>query len=388
MRKLPTSVALLAAALLTAPALNAQEAAQDAPAEADAPADAARAPAEKKAKKAEKKKANAAPSAAAIGNPALAASAGDRAIPLWLTTSLTSSVGTGTFVLSGYGNRYLGSNLALSPMLRLGDFNITANQSFDLEWTQSDSTTTANQVMWSDTLLRVGYMGLSIPAANLAFSFAGGATLPISLASQWSGRLTGLSAGSRMFWSLPSAGLSGSVGANVNYNVILPALANRRLNASDVFAGQAPVDCFLRSDDELGNYACSGGFRQTAFGYGANGGVNWSTLNNQLTLSASMGFMHSIPALLGVDDEKTSEFAQTGVQLGRIPLTSGSVSATYMPTSWFAMTLGTWTMQPLTTSGLMGLRPFPFWDFATSGGPITTPNNNYSTLFLTTSFTI
>jgi hypothetical protein len=387
MRKLPAVPALLAAALLVALPALADEAAPSGDGEAAEPT--GDAPAEKKkAEKAGEEKSDddsgGMNNAAAMGNPALAAAGGDRPVPIWVSASMTNTVGSGTFVFGYADDPLISSNLSLSPLLMLGDWQIGANQSLDFEWTQSNSTTTANQLMWSDTSLSARYLGLRIPAANLGFVFSGGALLPISLASQFAGRITTLSGGARIMWNLPSAGIFTGLGVNGAYNIAVPALANRAVDVSRLWGGYQPIGCITRSADELGNYAC--GSIPRAGRYGANASFTWMTLGGQLFLSASASFTHSIGGYLGPDDEFTSPYAQTGVQMG-MPLTSGSLSATYMPTPWFSMTGGTWTMQPILSSDQKGVRPFPFWDLATSG-PITTPANNFSTVFLTTTFTL
>lgn len=404
MRKLPAAPALLAAAALwVAPSAFAQEA--DKPAEqaeqtetdaSDATeAEAAPAAAAQDGKKTAGEDGEESADAAALGNPAMAAAANSgRPFPLYLQTSVTNTLGSGTFV-GGYANNAMfATNLNVSPYIMWKGWLAFASQSFDMEWTPSDFTTYPQQLIWSDTQLAARYMNLRIPEAGLSFQVGGGATLPVSLGSQWMGRLTTLSTNGRVLWSLP-AGFTAQAGTNASYNVLVPGLANRAIDINRLLGGNPPVNCLLRSAEEANNYGCGGGFFGTprAGGYGANASLMWMGFEGQLMLSGRASFMHNVSAFIGPEDEFTP--FQPGTQRGlqwNIPSTAGSLSAAYTPTSWFTLSVGTSTWQPLfTRAGVV--RPFPFWDVAVNTNPKTTqpmstPANNFSSVWLSTTFTL
>ena len=107
-------------------------------------------------------------------------------------------------------------------------------------------------------------------------------------------------------------------------------------------------------------------------------GAGWSTLGGQLSFNATAALMQQFSAYWGPDDEKTSVNAQTGLQQ-RDVFTTGVLQASYAPTSWFFLTVGTQTFQPLYTSTRNGVRVFPFWDFTSAA-------NNFSSVFVDTTF--
>lgn len=375
--------ALLAPALVAVPAF-AQEG--DAP----APAAAAAAPAAEATPAAESggdsdtsnpTKTSSDSGASAMASGMVGMQGGD-GFPLHFMASLSHAIGQGTFIAGAADNPYVASSLSLNPFAFFGGFRFGVSQSFDFEYTQSDSTTYPNQLMWSDMGLSVAYPGFALPDLGLGFILSGGASLPISLASRQQGRLTGLSAGAQVNWSYAPWALWVFGGASANYNVIIPALASRSA-LDDVRPVQdrhlgtlIPSSCVRRSAEELGNYAC--GIIPSAGGYNVRAGAGWSTLEGQLSFNATVALMQQFSAFMGPDDQYTPPNAQTGLQQ-RDVFTTGVLQASYVPVSWFFLTVGTQTFQPLYTSRRDGIRVFPFWDF-------TSMANNYSSVFVDTTF--
>lgn len=383
-------VALLAPALVAVPAF-AQEG--DAPAaDAAAPAAEAAAPAEaggdsdtsdptKGTKGSKGGKGSGDGAGAAVASGMVGMSAGE-GFPLHFMASLSHAIGQGTFIAGYADNPYVASSLSLNPYAFFGGFRFGISQSFDFEYTQSDSTTYPNQLMWSDMGLQVAYPGFRLPDLGLGFVLNAGASLPISMASRQQGRLTGLSAGAQVNWGYTPWGISVFAGASGNYNVLVPSLASRGAlddvrPLEDRHQGTIiPSSCVRRSAEELGNYACS--VIPSLGGYNVRGGASWSTLGGQLSFNATVALMQQFSAFIGPDDELTPPNAQTGLQQ-RDVFTTGVLQATYVPVSWFLLTVGTQTFQPLYTSRRDGIRVFPFWDF-------TSMANNYSSIFLDTTF--
>jgi hypothetical protein len=319
----------------------------------------------------------------------------DAPFPVSMSVSLGSYLGSGTFVPGYAGNPYVANSLGLSPALSFDDWSFSASQGFDLEWTQSDSTTYQNQIMWSDTGLRAGWSGLKISDWNLGFSFSGGATLPISLPSQQVGKITNTSAGARMSWRLPDWNIGTSLGVSTNYNWVVPALGSR--GASETVRSYAdrsgtniqPSGCLRREAAELGNLACA--YIPAGFGYGVNTGLSWSTLDGQLNFSAALAWMQSFAGNEGLNDEFTPRVdgVQTGLQW-KMPATSGTLTASYTPVEWFTLSVGSSSFQSLMTSDLKAVRWFPFWTLPNSpeqcrdGQFCSAAANNLSSLFVDT----
>jgi hypothetical protein len=305
----------------------------------------------------------------------------DAPFPLHMSAGLGNYLGSGTYVGGYEGNPYVASSLTLAPSAVFGDFSLSASQGFDMEWTQSDMTTYANQLMWGDTMLRVGYSGLRFSDIGLGFSFSGGATLPISLASQQVGKITNTGASARMSWSHSDWGIGTFVGTSVNFNWLLTGLASRAANdpvrpfADHMGNVVTPSGCLRREAQDLGNLACA--YIPRGLGYGVNTGASWTTLKGQLTFSGSLGFNQSFSAMWGPDDEFTA--AQPGVQtglMGNNGATSGTITASYTPVQWFTLSAGTASFQPLLTAD-QRLPRFPLWDFVS-------PANNFSSFFVDT----
>lgn len=327
----------------------------------------------------------AAEAAAQASAPSVTAEEGDAAapFPLRLSASLTHSLGQGTFVLGYSGNPYLATSLSLSPSLALGDFNVSVAQGFELEWTQSDSTTHPNQLLYGDTELKGGYSGLRLKELGLSFPLSITFTLPISLASRHAGKLFGVSVGSQVAYS-PSwlQGLRLSAGLGGGWNAIVRELAGRAALESvrpyeDRSRGiVVPSGCLRREAEEIANFAC--GAIPSVGGVSASLGASYAMLGGQLTFATSLGILSRFSYYWGPDDEYTSEHAKPG--LGHREATTGSLSLAYSPFEWLTVSAGTYSLQPLVFAPGLYLRWFPYWD-------IFTPANNYSTFFVDTTFT-
>ncbi|MFZ9886329.1 MAG: hypothetical protein ACO3JL_02400 [Myxococcota bacterium] len=306
---------------------------------------------------------------------------GGDAFPLHIQGSFSHFVGQGTFVQGYADNPQVASSLWLNPLAFWGGLRWGLTQNFDFEWTDSDSTTTNHQVVLSDLGMQVVYPGLRFADLGTTVILSGNATLPFSMASRQQGRLSAFSGGARAIWSGPW-GLNVNGGGSLNYNLHIPSFASRgAVNEgrpySDRSLGEViPSSCIRRNADELGNYACS--FIPSVGGYNLRGGIGWAGFDGQLSLSASLSLQQQFSAYLGPDDEFTPDNTQTGLQARDIT-TSGVLTATYIPTSWLFLSIGTQNFQPLLNTKRDGLRPFPFWDF--SG-----PANNLSSIFIDASF--
>ena len=314
----------------------------------------------------------------------------DDKFPLHASLSLTQNLGSGTFYVGTAFNPTLFTTMELAPSLVLGDFVLSAAQGLALEWTQSDSTTYANQVEIADTRFGVRWGGLRLDDAGLSLSLSAGYTLPISAASRFYGSIGGLGAGARGAWTWKQIGLTVSSGANVGGNVLVPALAGDvqdRPFTDRTFGVTNAPSCLLR-DGEAAGVACVG--TGPAFRYGLSLGTSWTTLDGALTTGAELVFGQAYDNYWGADDELRADDAIAGPPFS--PYWSGTLSVSWTPVEWFTLTGGTASSQGFwgryadtgAAANPNNFRwpTFPFWDFTGNG------RFNTSTLFVDTTFSI
>lgn len=304
-------------------------------------------------------------------------------LPLHLNASLTESVGSGTFVASPW-NPTVSTTLTLNPLIAWQGFTFLLNQSFGLEHTQSDGTTTANQIEMSD---------LSMAARYTRFSFVDGAVLvlptvgyqvPLSMASRQNGSLGTATTGLRGVFNLNEQNLSFYAAANAGYALLVPSMANRFLDnevrpLQDRSLGAiTPVTCNPRNQLELQNYGCNDGSLPSQWRWGSGVGASWSGLDGALSVNVDMNYGQSFSVRTGPDDALKADNAVAGL----VPRqsTSGNVSVSYVPVPWLYLTVGANSQQGALTADGKGLR-FPFWDFVS-------PYNNNSSLYFDTTFSL
>ena len=316
-----------------------------------------------------------------VGGPGGVAEDAAPPFPLHVFASVTNSLGQGTFVLGHADNPYFGTSLSFTPYLSWKGFWVMVNQSLDVEWTQSDSTTLPNQLMLSDTVVSARYWGFGLPELGLRFPLTVRADVPLSLASRYAGKLTGVGGTASMQWSYSPWNLMVMANANASYNVIIPSLARPGLEdeVRSYLDRQgnpiSPAGCLRRDPTEAGNFVCGSIPRAGAVGAGVQ--VNWSTLEGQLMLSGSLGISSSFSYFSSPDDEYRSKYARPGI--GHSELTRSSLGVTYSPIDWLWLSLSADTVQPLFQANGYDYRWFPFWD-------IVSPANNYSSLSFDTTF--
>ncbi|MDP2339335.1 MAG: hypothetical protein Q8O67_00135 [Deltaproteobacteria bacterium] len=310
---------------------------------------------------------------------AQAAGGGVKPFPLHANISLTHNVGSGTFVATPF-NPTVSSQLTLAPFIAWEGFNISLSQTLGMEWTQSDSTTYGNQVEMSDIGLRVGYNKFAFADLNLVIIPSVSYQVPISLASRQAGSLGTPNLGVRAIYSLPDHGFSFYASGSTGFTFLVPALSQRFANQQpkefedDLGNKVTPASCITRTPAELLNYACGG--LPSAFRWSTGLGGSWTGLDNQLSLSLDLGYGQGYSVYFSPDDQFTADRAVPGAGLRQS--TSGNLSATYIPTSWFFLTLGFSSFQGAFQEN--GTTPrFPLWDFVS-------PYNNFSSVYVDTTF--
>lgn len=313
----------------------------------------------------------------------------DKAPPMpvhaWIGT--TQSVGSGTFVTGkGTFNPTVQSSLSITPFIRWEGWQILVSQNIGIEWTQSDSTTTPNQLQLSDTTIGVRNLSaLRLEEAALSFWPAVTYAVPISLGSRQQGSLGTFNGSFRgNYGGLSDLGLTIFGTVNAGYNITVPSLAGS-FNNNDAKSLQdnrlgnvTPNLCFVRNAEELNNYVCNDGQLPSLARFGANIGAWWYyLLDGNLGFSASFGFSQSY-SFFRPDDENTSPNALSGW----IPRqsTSSDLSSTWVAMPWLWLTAGVSSQQPVFMEN--GTTPrFPVWDFVS-------PSNNFSSVYFDMTFVL
>ncbi len=306
--------------------------------------------------------------------------------PLHAWIGVTQSVGSGTYVASPF-NPTTSTTLSMTPFIAYKGWMFMLSQSIGMEWTQSDTTTYANQIELSDTTLAVRNLSLlRLSDAKITFWPTLGYVLPTSMASRQSGSIGAVTGGFRGNYSgLGEYGLTLFGGVTGGYNILVPSLGNsfagndvKPLN--DRHQGPiAVVACNARNPQEVANYACSDGGLPAVGRWGASVGLWWFYLmDGNLGFSANLGYTQSYSIKPGPDDEFKAQDAVAGV----VPRqgTSSDLSMTYLPTGWLWLTVGVGSSQPFLTEDGNNMR-FPLWDFVS-------PHNNFSSFHLDATFVL
>jgi hypothetical protein len=327
--------------------------------------------------------------------------------PLNMFLSISHSMGQGTFLLnpntdasSAHGLENNGvldysSNPTVSSfgsatiIAKLSAIKATLlfNQSFQMEWTQSDATTNPYQPVYFDPATRVLW---GTVWKGFMIQYGPGMSIPLSMASRFAGYQTRVSMrlGALRNFGKWQMNMSVQPGANL-YN---PDALGKVSDAKDYNDRRLktvnPANCILRENTDLANYACNGatpnlytlGGRGTLF---YNGIKNWSLGGS---FSANYGWNlydapldYQTPIWRSVDGMSDSSATAATSNGGRdyTMSTSGGLSATYIIKNLY-VTLGTSSGQSLWTADGQGWR-FPYWDFVS-------PANNLSSVYVDTSW--
>ena len=303
---------------------------------------------------------------------------GQRPLPVHATASLTSSLGSGTFVISP-NNPTFEQTLTLNPLFSWDAWTVLVNQRIGLEWTNSENTTYARQLDLSDTVVGVRWSGLRLPEQGMMLLISAGYQVPISMQSRWVGSLGTPTLGARGIWNINSINLSSYAAVGAGYSILSPGLAAAyqrsvpaKPYADRVFGTTTPATCNPRNDTELTNYGCLQGGLPTEFRWNATMGTNWSFGDGAFALGMDLGYNQGFSAFIGPDDEFTAGNAVPGL----VPRqsTSGNLSLSWIPQQWLYVTGGFFSMQPAFTADGKWLR-FPLWDFVS-------PYSNFSSIYL------
>lgn len=300
--------------------------------------------------------------------------------PLHATASLTQSVGAGTFVPGPTNNPMIQTSLTLQPTVVYKGFVGFVSQSYAFEWTDSDTTTTKNQVELSDLAVGLRYQGFTLPEYDIIFSVGGGAQLPMSMASRQAGSVGALQLSGRTTYYNEATGLLAYGALNTGYTILVPALSQRFAKPNspegvDQIADAETLSCIVRNVNELNNYAC--GTVPNRFFWRAGAGGSWTGLDGILVVSLDLSYQQSFSAFqVWADDEFTADNAVTGL----VPRqsTSANIGVTWVAQPWVFLTAGAQTFSPLWSAD--GKHPrFPLWDFEST-------RENNSLLYLDATF--
>lgn len=296
--------------------------------------------------------------------------------PLHATASITNSLGAGTFVLGPTNNPQWQTSLTLQPTVVYKGFVGFVSQTYQLEWTDSDLTTTKNQFELSDLSVGLRYQNFRLPEYGLIFSVGGSAQLPLSMLARQAGSIATVGGNGRVTYFNEATGLLayGALGANVTASH--PALSQRFAN-NPVKQGLDDAEvasCIVRDITELDNYACAPTPNLWSW-RGAVGG-SWSGLEG-FVFSLDLAYQQLFNSFVVWErDEFTADPAATGL-VPRQFMTS-NLSATWVAQPWMFLTLGLSTWSPFLAADAKRPR-FPLFDFEST-------RNNLSQFYFDVTF--
>ena len=310
------------------------------------------------------------------------------AFPVSGSVSWGHTLGQGSFVENYYARNALYSqSLSFSGTLRLPKgFSVTASQGLSKELTTGGATRN-HETTYGDIGLSFGLpWRTQLAGFNLGMGL--GASLPVSMASRFSNKITGLSLSG-------SASKAGMLGGKLNFSWgvgLSRGIYGEFRRTRDITSGEPFVDgegneitpmlCIPRAEEQILD---ASGELAGCVVPGVNGGINLSnsfsfsyTLSKKSRLSLSLSLINSFKTYAMPDDEFTPDNAVAGY--GRMDMTGGSLGYSYSYSDKLSLSLRAGSSQPALYYSVEGegmestgaWRPnFPFWDFRT-------PGNNYS----------
>jgi hypothetical protein len=324
---------------------------------------------------------------ALAGNPATTKTP-KAASPVSGSLSWGHSLGQGTFVANYYArDAAYRQSLSASGSLGLpGGYRLSASQSLSMELTTGGAMRN-HELNYGD----IG-LSLSIPVKLklLGFGLSAGVSggLPISKASRFMGKVTGLSGRMGATRKLGDK-LRLSMGVSLSSSFYTEAQRSRNVQDSRPLTDRdgdevATTGLLCRADELLTDAAGDVTGCQVA---GVNGGVNLSsnvglsyTVSKKLSASLGIALINSFKTYSLDIDEHSSPYASGG--LGRSDMTSGSLGLSYRYSKKVGVGLSLSSTQPALFYNVRDeggtfaggwLPNFPWWNFRT-------PGDNYSSI--------
>jgi hypothetical protein len=326
-------------------------------------------------------------SSALAGNPATTTTP-KAPSPVSGSLSWGHNLGQGTFVANYYArNASYSQSLSASGRLSLpGGYSLSASQGLSMELTRGGAMRN-HELNYGD----IG-LSLSIPVKTKVLGFglsaglAGG--LPISKASRFMGKITGLSGRLGASRKLGDK-LSLSMGVSLSSSFYGEGQRTRNVQDSRPLTDRdgdevATTGLLCRADELLTDAAGDVTGCQVA---GVNGGVNLSTnvgisytLSKKLSASLGLALINSFKTYSLPIDEYSSPYASGG--MGRSDMSSGSLGLSYRYSKKVNMGFSLSSTQPALFYGVRDsggefdggwLPNFPWWNFRT-------PGDNYSSM--------
>ncbi|MBM66015.1 MAG: hypothetical protein CMH55_07270 [Myxococcales bacterium] len=310
------------------------------------------------------------------------------AFPVSGSVSWGHTLGQGSFVQNYYARNALYSqSLSFSGTLRLPKgFSVTASQGVSKELTTGGATRN-HETNYGDIGLSFG-LPFRAKVAGFNVGVGVGASLPVSMASRFSNKITGLSlSGSASKGGMMGGKLSFSWGLGLSRGIYGEFQRTRNLTTGEPFIdGEGneitPMLCIPRAEEQVLDPS---GELEGCVVPGVNGGINLSnsfsfsyTLSKKSRLSLGLSLINSFKTYAMPEDEFTPVNAVPGY--GRMDMTGGSLGYSYSYSKKLSLSLRAGSTQPALYYRVEGeglestgsWRPnFPFWDFRT-------PGNNYS----------
>lgn len=283
--------------------------------------------------------------------------------------SLTTAIGTGSFVSNEYSDDpYLSQALALEPRFRINEL-LFASARFDVECEYTEpNNPSARHCSPGDTSLSLNSPAL-LRDPWLEGRLRAGLTiyLPSSLESRFNHTIVNIRATTGYALRFFDERLFLSFGFGVQ-----KYLPSQRQRGPENSNSDFPLILSRQSAVEDGS-AGSGGRLNDNWALSSSANIGWQ-FTSDLSAAVSFGiynyFRFTVP-----EDFSDPALSRTG----RTDLTSGSVEVSYRLLEHLALDFGVMSTQPALTADNRSLR-FPFYDFIS-------PSNNFTRWYLTANLT-
>lgn len=274
--------------------------------------------------------------------------------PYGISVVLDSSLGQGTFITDDYAdNPYFAQTFQLLPSYKFMDVNFGLDISATMEYTDTDSATKNNQILFSDLTLSASKSVLKSDFGNLAGSLK--FNFPTSLASQATTLYFGMAIGlsySKIFGPFT---LTYALSGKKNFNEYTTNVIKKEdLKDFETYGRKGGNEMLSSEVIALGKNNVSYSIANSLSGA--------YSFNDSLTLSLSFGYSMAFVYKVQEKDEYTSENAETGRSYR--DLISGGIDVSYALNKMFSFSGGISTVQLPKETDTETYR-FPWFNFST-----------------------
>jgi hypothetical protein len=278
--------------------------------------------------------------------------------PYALTFKLESDVGQGAFVANENArNAYVGWLASIIPAYRpIRPLTLSVVLRVAQELTDSDSDTSAQQLLLDDVIVRAGYQSGMIPVVDIDTRIIGSLYLPTSLASQYQTLVTGLGVSGLFSRSFFEGHFSLDYMATFRKN--FHRYESPAVSLED--DGTPPIYARAGGAEDLGGDLVSVGTNNASFVIRNELSATYSPIQDKLSFTLSYELANSFTYASFDKDELSSPYADEGV--GQRDATVAMIAAGYRLDKRFSFAAGFATAATPKSADNQSFR-FPFWDF-------------------------